>query len=101
MRAHPAARRLLAALMQEAVDVGRAQGVALPADYAQDRLRFCDQLPAEMGSSMLRDLEQGHRLELEWLSGDVSRRGARLGVPTPCNTAVHDILALHADGASR
>jgi hypothetical protein len=29
-----------------------------------------------MTASMLRDLLQGHRLELPWLSGDVSRRGA-------------------------
>jgi 2-dehydropantoate 2-reductase len=101
VRAHPASRRLLEAVMQEAVDVGRAEGVALAADFAQDRLRFCDGLPADMTASMLRDLERGNRLEVEWLSGDVSRRGLGLGVPTPFNTAVFDILALHADGAAR
>ena len=85
--------------MQETVDVGRAQGVALAPDFAQDRLRFCDQLPGEMTASMHRDLERGNRLEVEWLSGDVSRRGERLGVPTPLNTAVFDILALQADGS--
>jgi 2-dehydropantoate 2-reductase len=37
--------------------------------------------------SMLEDLEAGKRLELEWLSGYVSREAARLGVPTP----FHDI----------
>lgn len=101
VRAHPASRRLLEAVMQEAVDVGRAEGVALAADFAQDRLRFCDQLPADMTASMLRDLERGNRLEVEWLSGDVSRRGLELGLPTPFNTAVFDILALHAEGAAR
>ena len=101
VRAHPASRRLLEAVMQEAVDIGRAEGVALAADFAQDRLRFCDQLPADMTASMLRDLERGNRLEVEWLSGDVSRRGLKLGVPTPFNTAVFDILALHADGGSQ
>ena len=99
VRAHPATRRLLEAVMQETVDVGRAEGVALPADFAQDRLRFCDQLPEGMSASMRHDLERGNRLEVEWLSGDVSRRGDRLGVPTPFNTAVFDILALHADGS--
>jgi 2-dehydropantoate 2-reductase len=101
VRAHPATRRLLEAVMQETVDVGRAQGVALAVDFAQDRLRFCDQLPADMTASMLRDLEQGNRLEVEWVSGDVSRRGQQLGVATPFNTAVFDILALHAGGAGR
>lgn len=95
VRSHPASRRLLLTLMAEAVAVGRAEGVALPPDYAEDRLRFCDQLPGDMTASMLRDLLQGHRLELPWLSGDVSRRGALLGVATPYNSAVADMLALH------
>lgn len=101
VRSNPASRRFLEAVMQEAVSVGRAEGVALAADFAQDRLAFCDQLPAEMTASMLRDLLQGSRLEVEWLSGDVSRRGAALGVPTPCNDAVSAILAPHANGSTR
>ena len=80
------------------VDVGRAQGVPLSADFVQDRLRFADQLPEGMTSSMHNDLERGNRLEVPWLSADVARRGEKLGVPTPYNTAVHDILALHAEG---
>ena len=101
MRGHPASRRLLEAVMQETVAVGRADGVNLPADYAQDRLRFCDTLPAAMTASMLHDLEHGHPLEVPWLSGDVSERGRRLGVPTPYNTAVFDILAVRAQGAPK
>ena len=53
-----------------------------------------------MTSSMHHDLQRGHRLELEWLSGDVCRRGERLGVPTPVNRTVSDVLALHANGAA-
>lgn len=101
IRQNPASRRLLEGVMQEAVDVGRAEGVNLAADFAQDRLRFCDQIPAEMTASMLRDLERGNPLEVEWLSGDVSKRGQRLGIPTPYNTAVFDILAVHANGRAR
>jgi len=100
VRAHPAARRLLAGLMQEALQVGRAEGVALAPDFAEDRLRFCDTLPEGMTSSMHHDLQRGHRLELEWVSGDVCRRGERLGVPTPVNRTVSDVLALHANGAA-
>ncbi|MCW5626303.1 MAG: 2-dehydropantoate 2-reductase [Burkholderiales bacterium] len=98
IRADVHARRLLLAAMQEVVDVGRAEGVGLAADFAQDRLRFCDQLPESMTSSMHNDLERGSRLEVEWLSGDVSRRGERMGIATPVNTTVFDILARHAGG---
>ncbi|WP_428422476.1 ketopantoate reductase family protein [Methylibium sp.] len=99
VRSDPHARRLLANLLQEVVDVGAALGIQLDRDFAETRLRLCDQLPADMTSSMHRDLERGNRLEVQWLSGDVSRRGRSVGIPTPFNTAVHDILAIHAAGA--
>jgi 2-dehydropantoate 2-reductase len=98
VRAHPRTRAFLFDLMQETVDVGRAHGVALPEDYAQQRLAFADTLPEDMTSSMHHDLERGNRLEVEWLSGGVVQLGARKSVPTPCNRAVWDVLALHAMG---
>jgi 2-dehydropantoate 2-reductase len=61
-------------------------------------MAFADQLPATMTSSMHNDLERGNRLEVAWLSGDVVARGARLGVATPCNRAIFDILSLHSEG---
>jgi 2-dehydropantoate 2-reductase len=84
--------------MDEVVQVARAQGVPLSADYADTQLAFVDQVPAGMTSSMHNDLERGSRLELDWLSGDVAERGAKLGVPTPCNRAICDILSVHGKG---
>ncbi len=49
---------------------------------------------------MHHDLNAGKPLELRWLSGGVVELGAEVGVPTPMNRAVRDILTLHADGAS-
>jgi len=48
---------------------------------------------------MSRDLEQGNRLEVDWLSGDVAERGTRLGVATPRNRAIADILSIYSDGS--
>ena len=98
IRTHPQTRRFLLGTMREAVAVGRAQGVALTADYAENRLAFCDGLPAEMTSSMHNDLERGNRLEVPWLSGGVVELGQAADVMTPINRTVSDILALHADG---
>jgi len=98
IRANPQARAFLLELMREAVAVGRARGVALPEDFAENRLAFADGLPADMTSSMHHDLERGNRLEVAWLSGGVVQLGADAGVPTPANRAVCDILALHAEG---
>jgi 2-dehydropantoate 2-reductase len=98
IRSHPRSRAFLHDVMAEVVQVARAQGVPLPAGYADERLAFTDQLPASMTSSMHHDLEQGNRLEVAWLSGDVVERGARLGLATPCNRAIFDILSVHSEG---
>ena len=98
IRQNPRTRAFFLDLMREAVAVGRAHGVALPEDYAEQRLAFADGLPADMTSSMHHDLERGNPLEVEWLSGAIVRLGDAKGVPTPANRAVWDILALHAAG---
>ena len=61
-------------------------------------LKFADSVPPTMTSSMHHDFERGNPLEVEWLSGGVVTLGAEVGVPTPCNRAVWDILSLYAEG---
>lgn len=101
VRGNTHSRALLYDLMAEAAAVGRAHGVALPEDYAQTRLAFCDGLPPEMTSSMHHDLERGKPLEVTWLAGGVVELGSAAGVATPANRAVHAILAPHAQGRKR
>ncbi len=102
IRENPTTRRFLHDIMAEVVAVGRAHGVALPADYAQDRLAFGDTMHEDMIASMYHDLKAGKPLELRWLSGGVVDLGAAVGVETPLNRAVRDILLLHdVDAATR
>jgi 2-dehydropantoate 2-reductase len=98
IRSQPHARAFLHSLMKEVVAVGRAQGVALPADYADIRMQFADSMPADMTSSMHHDLQRGNRLEVPWLSGGVASLGEAAGVPTPANVAVRAMLAVHEAG---
>lgn len=100
IREQPRSRAFLRDVMDEVVAVARAQGVDLPKGYADDRLAFVDGVPATMTSSMHHDLERGNRLEVRWLSGDVVERGTALGVPTPANRAIADLLSVHAEGAA-
>lgn len=101
VRENAQSRAFLYDLMKEAVAVGRALGVALPESYADDRLKFADSVPGTMDSSLHHDLKNGNRLEVEWLAGGVVQLGKKAGVPTPCNRAVWDVLALHAPGGAR
>jgi 2-dehydropantoate 2-reductase len=94
-------RAFLLDVMREVVSVGRAHGVNLPEKFAEARLAFCDSLPYEMDSSMHADLDAGNRLEVDWLSGAVVELGNEVGIPTPMNRAVRDILTLHIAGQRR
>jgi 2-dehydropantoate 2-reductase len=101
IRANAQTRAFLLDLMREAVAVGRAHGIDLPADYAEQQLKLADGLDPDMTSSMYRDLERGNRLEVRWLAGGVVELGAAAGIATPLNRAIADILALHAEGTGR
>jgi 2-dehydropantoate 2-reductase len=96
--ANPQTRAFLLDVMREVVAVGLSCGVKLSKGYAEERLAFCDSLPASMTSSMHHDLDEGRRLELPWLSGAVSRLARENGVSTPLNRAISDVLALYAEG---
>lgn len=98
IRKDPDNRALLLDVMRETVSVGRARGVALPEDFAEDRLVFADGLPADMTSSMHHDLENGNPLEVAWLSGAVARFGRDAGIPTPVNRMVFEALEPLATG---
>jgi 2-dehydropantoate 2-reductase len=91
-------RAMLLQTMQETVAVARAKGVKLGSDYADNRLAFCDTLPAAFPSSMQVDLSRGNRLELPWFSGAVVDLGKTLKVSTPVNRKIVDALAPYVDG---
>ncbi len=98
IRENAQTRAFLLDVMREVVAVARGQGIDLPSDYAEQRLVLADDVAHDMTSSMHHDLERGNRLEVRWLSGGVVELGAAVGVPTPLNRAIADILALHSVG---
>lgn len=82
-------RRLIHRAVSEIAAVGRARGVAIPADQEAETMRRIDALPGTMKPSFLLDLERGGATELDVLSGAVSRYGDETGIATP----VHDTAA--------
>jgi 2-dehydropantoate 2-reductase len=88
------------AMVAEAAAVGRAMGTSLPKDLERRIVEFAGGIAPAMKSSMLVDLEQGRRLELDWLTGAVVRLGTQHGVDTPVSRAVTEALAPYRDGRS-
>ncbi len=96
--ADPDTKIMFHELLREIVAVGRAKGVGLPADFAEDRMKFAATTPFGFKASMAHDLERGNRMELDWLAGRIVSLGRELGVPVPMNTAVYSVLKLHRMG---
>src|SRR6266550_6046230 len=92
LRDDPDLRPIFIAAYQEAIDVGRARGVALPADALDKILDFTSHAPPAMKASMALDLDRGSRLELPWLGGKVVELGLKLGVPTPTHGMMYAML---------
>ena len=94
----PEAYGLLLEAAEEAVAVARAEGVSFKdgaEELVQSQVR---DLPREGRPSMLEDLEAARPLELDFLSGAVSRLGRRHGVPTPIHTMAYRALAMRRAG---
>ena len=88
-------------LVDEAIAVAQAHGVAMRAGLADEVMGKLAAMPVAFRSSMAEDLERGNRLELAWLSGRVHGLGLQLGVATPAHTAVYRGLVLHEQGVAR
>ena len=86
------------AAYNEVIAVGRARGVALPADALDRMLAFNRNAPATMKASMALDLERGNRIELPWLGGKVVELGRQLGVPTPTHALMYAALKPYVMG---
>jgi 2-dehydropantoate 2-reductase len=87
----PEAWALAVSAGNEALAVARAAGVPLMVD-PEDRLRQVCLATAANRSSMLQDVLAGRPIEIEALNGQVAARGRALGVPTPVNDLLTDLL---------
>ena len=75
----------------EAKAVARASGINLSID-PETRLReVCDATAANR-SSMLQDVLAGRQTEIEALNAQVAARGERLGIPTPVNHLLTQLI---------
>jgi 2-dehydropantoate 2-reductase len=96
IRAVPEGLALYRQLIEETVAVGRASGVNLAPDATERTMDFIVNLPPGAKTSMLFDYERRNRVELDYLTGTVVRRGRALGVPTPGFDTLYAVLKVRA-----
>jgi 2-dehydropantoate 2-reductase len=98
VRTDPYTREMFLAAVAEVARVAEAHGVSLPPDHMDRTVKYVASVPATTKSSLLIDLLQGKKIEVEALQGSVVRRGRAKGVPTPIMSALYAVLKPHADG---
>ena len=81
--------------------LARAEGVPVAADVIEKIEKYIDGIPGTMRSSLLIDLAQGKRIEVEALHGAVGRRAAAAGVPVPIISTLYAVLKPFASGEYR
>lgn len=91
-------RALYRQAMTEVVALATAEGVTLQSGIVEQTLAATQRFQPDAKVSMLEDLEAGRPLELDWLSGYVSREARRLGVATPFHDIAYTCLKPLAAG---
>jgi len=97
-----AARALMDAAVEEAVQVARAKGVALPYDNPIHKVRDVCAATAANRSSMLQDVLRGSPTEIGVINGAIVREADKLGLQAPVNQMLTGLLtAIEASYAAR
>jgi len=81
--------------------VARAQGVPVSSDVIDRITSYIGAIPGTMRSSLLIDLSQGKRIEVEALQGSIVRRAARADIPVPIMSTLYALLKPYAAGPPR
>ena len=88
-------------VMGETVALGRTLGVTLGDDIEKKTWERAHTLPPDMRASTAIDLENGRPLEIEWVSGAVTRLSETAGLDAPINKAIYALLMPHKAGRKR
>jgi len=83
---------------REVERVARAEGVPVRGDVIDRINTYVSAIPGSMRSSLLIDLSQGKRIEVEALQGAIVRRAAKAGIQVPIMSTLYAVLKPYAVG---
>lgn len=98
LRSDPFIREQYFTACREIEQIARAEGVPVADNMMEKIGTYVDGIPGTMRSSLLIDLSQGKKIEVETLLGSVVRRARRAGVPAPVNATLYAVLKPYAGG---
>jgi 2-dehydropantoate 2-reductase len=97
----PQAQEMFYATSREVAAIAKAEGVTISANRFDTLKEYMDHIPPTTRSSLLIDLEQGKRIEVEALQGAALRRAKARAVPTPIISTLYSVLKPWESGDPR
>jgi 2-dehydropantoate 2-reductase len=88
----PHVREMFYAASREIAAIAKAEGVTVSPNRFETLDEYMTNIPPTTRSSLLIDLEQGKRIEVEALQGAAVRRAAKHNVPVPIVSALYALL---------
>ncbi|HEX4914758.1 MAG TPA: 2-dehydropantoate 2-reductase [Vicinamibacterales bacterium] len=89
---YPHVQEMFYATSREVAAIAKAEGVEISANRFDTLKEYMDNIPATTRSSLLIDLEQGKRIEVEALQGAAVRRARKHGVAVPILSTLYALL---------
>ena len=89
----PTATALMHAAALETATVAAALGISLPFPDPADAVTAVATRTAGNISSMLQDIQRGAPTEIEAICGEIIRAGESVGIPTPINRTLYQLVA--------
>ncbi|MBX4871038.1 2-dehydropantoate 2-reductase [Rhizobium bangladeshense] len=94
-------RTIVFTIVEEVVAVARAKGLAVDADHIRNSVEHAFANHRQHKPSMLQDRVAGRRMEIDTITGAVSKVGAALGIATPVTTTFANLLTIVDGEVSR
>ncbi len=86
------AKEVMEEAVNEAVSVSRAKGINLPYENPfQKVLDVCDKTSQNI-ASMLQDVLNKRKTEVEYINGAIVKEGSKYGIPTPVNRIITSLI---------
>ncbi len=82
-------RELMKLLMDEILEIGKAEGVNINAQDRDEIIEMLINFPPDKKMSMLQDYEAGRPIEIDEYAGVVIKLGEKHGIPTPANKILY------------
>jgi 2-dehydropantoate 2-reductase len=98
---YPHVQEMFYAASREVAAIAKAEGVTISENRFETLREYMANIPPSTRSSLLIDLEQGKRIEVEALQGAAVRRAQKHGLPVPIVSTLYALLKAWESGPIR